>query len=53
MGWLIDPDEKLVFVYFADRTLAVFEDPSDRIPGPAFAATFSLTISQLFSWLEA
>jgi Uma2 family endonuclease len=53
MGWLIDPDEKLVFVYFADRTLAVFEDPSDRIPVPAFAETFSLTIDRLFGWLEA
>lgn len=52
MGWLIDPDEELVFVYFADRTLAVFEDGSDRIPVPAFAAAFSLTIGQLFGWLQ-
>ena len=52
MGWLIDPAEKLVFVYFADRTLAVFEAPSDRIPVPAFAEAFSLTVEQLFSWLE-
>jgi Uma2 family endonuclease len=53
MGWLIDPDEKLVFVYFADRTLAVFEDLSDRIPVPTFAESFNLTIGQLFSWLES
>lgn len=52
MGWLIDPEEKLVFVYFADRTLAVFDVPSDRIPVPAFAESFSLTVGQLFSWLE-
>ena len=52
MGWLIDPDEKLIFVYFADRTLAVFEASSDRIPVPAFAESFSLTVGQLFSWLE-
>jgi Uma2 family endonuclease len=52
MGWLIDPDEKLVFVYFADRTLAVFEDVSDLIPVPAFAEVFNLSIGQLFDWLR-
>jgi Uma2 family endonuclease len=52
LGWLIDPAEKLVFVYFADRTLAVFEGSGDRLPVPAFAESFSLTVGQLFSWLE-
>ncbi|MEG4275484.1 MULTISPECIES: Uma2 family endonuclease [unclassified Microcoleus] len=51
MGWLIDPDEKLVFVYFADRTIAFFEEPSDRIPVPPFAESFNLTVGQMFSWL--
>jgi Uma2 family endonuclease len=61
MGWLIDPDEELVFVYFADRTLAVFENadhsltetPILRLPVPAFAESFRLTIGELFKWLEA
>ena len=53
MGWLIDPDEELVFVYFSDRTLAVFEHKVDRLPVPSFAEIFDLTVSQLFSWLEA
>lgn len=52
MGWLLDPAEELVFVYFADRTLAVFEEKSDRLPVPAFAESFSLTVGQLFSWLN-
>ncbi|BAY27653.1 hypothetical protein NIES2100_74780 [Calothrix sp. NIES-2100] len=52
MGWLIDPEEELVFVYFADRTLAVFEEQSDRIPVPPFAESFHLSIGQLFSWLS-
>ncbi|MBW4661053.1 MAG: hypothetical protein KME15_20450 [Drouetiella hepatica Uher 2000/2452] len=51
-----DPEEKLVFVYFADRTLAVFEGWGegwgDRIPAPAFAEAFSLTAGQLLSGLE-
>jgi Uma2 family endonuclease len=51
IGWLIDPEEELVFVYFADRTLAVFEEESDRLPVPPFAESFSLTVGQLFSWL--
>jgi Uma2 family endonuclease len=52
MGWLIDPAEELVFVYFADRTLAVFDQSVDRIPVPAFAESFSLTVGQLFGWLQ-
>ena len=51
MGWLIDPEEELVFVYFADRTLAVYEEESKRLPVPAFAESFSLTVGKLFSWL--
>jgi Uma2 family endonuclease len=50
MGWSIDPEEELVFVYFADRTVAFFEEPGDRIPVPNFA--FNLSVGQLFSWLS-
>jgi Uma2 family endonuclease len=52
MGWLIDPEEELVFIYFADRTLAVFEEQSDRIPVPLFAESYHLSIGQLFGWLS-
>jgi Uma2 family endonuclease len=51
MGWLIDPEEVLVFVYFADRTLAVFEELGDRIPVPTFAESFNLSVGEMFSWL--
>jgi len=51
MGWLIDPEEELVFVYFADRTLAIFEEVGASLPVPHFAESFSLTVGQLFSWL--
>lgn len=51
MGWLIDPEEELVFVYFIDRTLAIFDIKSDILPIPIFAASLSLTVGQLFSWL--
>jgi Uma2 family endonuclease len=52
MGWLIDPDEKMVFVYFADQRTAVFEGEGDRLPVPDFAEGFSLTVGQLFAWLK-
>lgn len=52
MGWLIDPEEELVFVYFADRTIAIFKEPEHRIPVPTFAEPVLLTVGKLFSWLE-
>jgi Uma2 family endonuclease len=61
MGWLIDPDEELVFVYFADNLgtldqqpkISVFENKEDLLPVPEFAKSFQLTVGQLFEWLEA
>jgi Uma2 family endonuclease len=52
MGWLIDPDERVVVVYFADRKIAMFEVPDAKIPVPAFAAAFELTVGELFGWLD-
>ncbi len=51
MGWLIDPEEELIFVYFSDLTLAMFEGASEQLPVPPFAEAFSLTLGELFSWL--
>jgi len=52
MGWLIDPEEEVVFVYFSDRTLGIFEESSDRLPASPFAESFHLTVGQLFGWLR-
>lgn len=52
MGWLINPDEETMFVYFADRTIAIFDQPDQQLRVPTFAAAVNLTISQIFSWLE-
>jgi Uma2 family endonuclease len=52
MGWLIDPDEEIVFVYLANRTISVFEENHNLLPVPGFAVSFQLTVGQLFSWLE-
>jgi Uma2 family endonuclease len=60
MGWLIDPEEELVFVYFADNLgtldqqpkISIFENKEDLLPVPEFAKSFQLTLGQLFNWLE-
>ncbi len=52
MGWLIDPEEELIFVYLADRTIAVFEEQNQLIPVPTFAESLQLTVGQLFSCLK-
>ena len=59
MGWLIDPDEELVFVYLAhdpadklaQPRISVFETKEDLLPVPEFAKSFQLTVGQLFDWL--
>ena len=52
MGWLIDPEEELVFVYFGDRRITLLENEGNVIPVPSFAEAFNLTVGQLFGWLE-
>jgi Uma2 family endonuclease len=52
MGWLIDPEEEMIFVYLANRTIAIFDKPTQFLPVPDFAAGVELTIGQIFSWLE-
>jgi Uma2 family endonuclease len=60
MGWLIDPEEELVFVYFANISgemqkqpgISVFENKEDLLPVAEFAKSFQLTVGELFGWLE-
>jgi Uma2 family endonuclease len=60
MGWLVDPEEELVFVYFANVLaglelppgISVFENKEDLLPMAEFAKSFQLTVGELFGWLE-
>lgn len=52
LGWLIDPKEKLVLVYGPNQQPSFFEEGSDRLPTPEFAAKLHLTLEQLFGWLK-
>ncbi len=51
MGWLIDPDEKTVFVYHPKQEPDVLDEPDDVLAVPAFASELQLTIKDLFAWL--
>ena len=51
MGWLIDPQEKSVLVYRPDQSPQVYDEPETRLPMPAFAKEFALTVENLFNWL--
>jgi Uma2 family endonuclease len=52
MGWLIDPAERSVFVYAADRSTQVFDEEIDTLPVPEFAKDFQITLGDLFGWLR-
>ena len=51
LGWLIDPQEQSVLVYFYSSQPAFFEDASNVLPVPEFANSFELTLGELFGWL--
>jgi len=52
LGWLINPTEESVFVYYRDQPLAVFDEKSFKLPVPAFAQSFQLTVGEMFAWLS-
>jgi Uma2 family endonuclease len=51
MGWLIDPDERTVFVYLPKQQTLVFDLPEQQIPVPLFANELKLTVEEVFTWL--
>ena len=51
MGWLIDPDEKSVFVYRPKQEIEVFDESAQLLPMPAYMSDLELTVKDLFGWL--
>ena len=51
MGWLIDPEERSVFVYKPTQLTEVFDEPEQLLPMPSFARELQLTVGELFGWL--
>jgi Uma2 family endonuclease len=52
MGWLIDPNDRSVFICMPDRTFQIIDEPTTILPVPAFAAAIELTVEQIFSWIK-
>ncbi|HIK21446.1 MAG TPA: Uma2 family endonuclease [Synechococcus sp. M44_DOE_062] len=52
MGWIVAPEERVVFVCPAGQQPTVHEDPQEVIPAPAFAQGIQLTIATLFGWMQ-
>jgi Uma2 family endonuclease len=51
MGWLIDPDDRTIFVYYPTQEMKIFDEPDLLLPMPTFAQELQLTVGELFSWL--
>jgi Uma2 family endonuclease len=51
LGWLIDPKEQSVLVYFSAQQPTFLENVIDVLPVPNFAQSFELTLGELFGWL--
>ncbi len=51
LGWLIDPDERLVLVFLLGQQPLEMID-SDTLPVPEFLQ-LQLTVAQVFGWLKA
>lgn len=52
IGWLIDPNDKCVFVYFSQQKPLLFEAENDILPVPNFANSFNLTVGELWDFLK-
>jgi Uma2 family endonuclease len=52
IGWLIDSEEKTIFVYRPKQETEVFDDPEAVLPMPSFASELHLTVQDLFAWLS-
>jgi Uma2 family endonuclease len=51
MGWLIDPDERTVFVFQPQQQTLVFDLSEQQLPIPSFAHALKLSVEQVFDWL--
>lgn len=52
MGWLIDPDDRGIFIYRPGQEVEVLDDPKDRLPMPLFMGDFTFHVADLFALLK-
>jgi Uma2 family endonuclease len=53
MGWLLDPEASLIFVYRAEKSVQLFENSEAVLPVPKFAEAVQLKVGEIFDWLKA
>ena len=52
LGWLIDPEDKCILVYYSDQPTDFFEDENSQLPVPNFLTELKLTMGDIFGWLK-
>jgi Uma2 family endonuclease len=52
LGWLIDPDEKTVMIFWSNQQPIALEDDSDVLPMLPLLGDWQLTLGELFGWLS-
>ena len=52
MGWLLDPEESLIFVYSGDKSVQLLENLEAALPVPEFAQAVQLKVGEIFDWLK-
>lgn len=52
VGWLIDPAEKLIFIYHSQNQIDLVDDSGKELIVPEFASAVKLTSKNIFSWLK-
>ena len=52
MGWLIDPDEEAVLIYWAAQATAIADEPEQVLPMPAFMGEMNYRVADLFGLLK-
>ncbi|MEO0377984.1 MAG: Uma2 family endonuclease [Cyanobacteria bacterium P01_A01_bin.17] len=51
MGWLIDPEDKAVFVYRPSQEIEILDEPETVLPMPEFLEQVTYRVSDLFGLL--
>jgi Uma2 family endonuclease len=52
LGWLIDPDQRSLFVYPSGQQPEWYTESAEKLPVPNLVAEFQLTLGNLWGWLK-
>jgi Uma2 family endonuclease len=52
LGWLIDPEERSVFIYPPGQQTIFVENLDDWLIVPEFASALQLSLADLWGWLQ-